>query len=184
MSWPGAVLVLEGGVSTRCYPVAAGDYVPIPADGAVLYSSAEVTATPWYQTPQLGRTVALEPYAVQGAVDDPLEAEGLVTAVNGAPRLVTDGQADLTQDEGFRPGQFNAGTARRTAVGVRGDGKVLLVGTPAASVQQMRELMLALGCEDAMCLDGGASTALYFQGQTVLAPGRALAATLQIFLEE
>lgn len=184
VGYPGAVLVLEDGVSADYRAVSAGDYVAIPPNGAVLYSSAEVTATGWYKTPQLGRRMALEPYAYQGGDQtDPLEAKGLVTAMNGAPRLVTDFQADYTEDEGFRPGQFNAGVTRRTAVGVRPDGKVLLVSTPGASIQQMRELMLTLGCEDAMCLDGGSSCAMYYQGQTVMEPGRALATTLQIFLE-
>lgn len=185
VGYPGSVLILENNVSVNYCAVNAGDYVAIPANGAVLYSAADVTATPWYQTPQLGRRMALEPYTRAGeGQTDALEAEGLVTAVNGAPRLVTNGQADYTEDEGFRPGQFNSGVTRRTAVGVTAEGKVLLVCTPAASIQQMRELMLALGCRDAMCLDGGSSTALYYQGQTVMEPARALSTTLQVFLEE
>lgn len=184
VGYPGSVLVLEDNVSINYYTVNAGDYVPIPPNGSVLYSAADVTQTGWYQTPQLGRKLALEPYTRAGeGQTDALEAEGLVTAVNGAPRLVTNGQADDTEDEGFHPGQFNSGVTRRTAVGVRADGKVLLVCTPAASVQQMRELMLALGCRDAMCLDGGSSTAMYYQGQTVMEPGRALSTTLQVFLD-
>lgn len=185
VGYPGSVLILENGVSVNYYAVNAGDYVTIPANGSVLYSAADVTQTGWYQTPQLGRRMALEPYTRVGeGQTGALEAEGLVTAVNGAPRLVTDGRADDTEDEGFRPGQFNSGVTRRTAVGVRPDGKVLLVCTPAASVQQMRELMLALGCRDAMCLDGGSSTAMYYQGETVMEPARALSTTLQVFLEE
>ncbi len=184
VGYPGAVLVLEDGVSVDYRTVSAGEYVAIPANGAVLYSSKEVTATGWYQRPQMGRRMELEPYTVQGSGQDPLEAQGLVTAVNGAPRLVTAGKADYTLEDGFRPGQFNADVTRRTAVGLLADGKVLLVCTPAASIQQMRELMLALGCQDAMCLDGGSSTALYYQGQTIMAPARALSTTLQIFLED
>lgn len=185
VGYPGSVLILENGVSVNYYAVNAGDYVTIPANGSVLYSAADVTQTGWYQTPQLGRRLALEPYTRAGeGQSDALEAEGLVAAVNGAPRLVTDGQADYTEDEGFRPGQFNSGVTRRTAVGVTAEGKVLLVCTPAASIQQMRELMLALGCRDAMCLDGGSSTAMYYQGETVMEPARALSTTLQVFLEE
>lgn len=184
VGYPGAVLTLENGVSTGYRTVKTGDYVAIPPQGSVLYSAADVTATGWYQTPQMGRKMDIEPYAFQGqGQTDPLEAAGLVTAVNGSPRLVTDFQADYTLEDGFLPGQFNAGVTRRTAVGLKPDGKVLLVCTPGASIQQMRELMLALGCEDAMCLDGGSSTALYYQGQTVMEPARALSTTLQIFLE-
>ena len=45
----------------------------------------------------------------------------------------------------------------------------------------MRELMLALGCVDAFNMDGGASCAMYYDGQVLAAPGRELTVTLQVF---
>ncbi len=42
--------------------------------------------------------------------------------------------------------------------------------------------MLSLGCVDALNLDGGASTAMYYNGNTIRSPGRALTATLQVFV--
>ena len=46
----------------------------------------------------------------------------------------------------------------------------------------MRELMLQLGCQDAVNLDGGASTGMYYNGQTLATPGRQLTTTLQVFV--
>jgi exopolysaccharide biosynthesis protein len=71
----------------------------------------------------------------------------------------------------------------RTAVGTLADGKLVIVSTSAASIQQMRELMLQLGCTDAINLDGGASTALAYQGQIVRNAGRQLTTTLQVFVK-
>ena len=44
----------------------------------------------------------------------------------------------------------------------------------------MRELMLALSCVGAFNLDGGASCAMYYDGQYIATPGRQLTTTLQI----
>lgn len=49
-----------------------------------------------------------------------------------------------------------------------------------AKIQQMRELMLALGCVDAINLDGGASCGMYYDGKYIATPGRELTTTLQI----
>ena len=59
--------------------------------------------------------------------------------------------------------------------------KVVIVSTGSASIQQLRELMLQLGCVEAVNLDGGGSTALAYQGKLIRSPGRELTTTLQIF---
>lgn len=55
--------------------------------------------------------------------------------------------------------------------------------TPSATISQLRELMLELGCVDAVNLDGGASVGLWYRGRMVSRPGRELAATIQIFVD-
>ena len=61
------------------------------------------------------------------------------------------------------------------------DGKLVIASTGSASIQQLRELMLQLGCVEAVNLDGGGSTALAYQGKLIRSPGRELTTTLQIF---
>ena len=64
-------------------------------------------------------------------------------------------------------------------------GELLLISVPGgATVQQMRELALAIGCVDAINLDGGASSAMYYKGNYLTVPGRELTVTLQVFVDE
>ena len=62
-------------------------------------------------------------------------------------------------------------------------GKLVIVSTGAASIQQMRELMLALGCVDAFNVDGGASCGMYYNGSYLATPGREIPVTLQVFVD-
>ena len=64
----------------------------------------------------------------------------------------------------------------------RPDGKLVLVSVPSATIQQMRQLMLALGCVDAFNVDGGASCGMYYNGTYLSKPGRELTVTLQVFV--
>ena len=60
----------------------------------------------------------------------------------------------------------------RTAMGQRADGTVVFAtvngrqgNSPGANFPDMVELMMFLECENASCLDGGASTQMYYQGE-------------------
>ena len=84
-------------------------------------------------------------------------------------------------EEGFREARFTTAVSPRTAIGVNAAGKLVLVSTPAASIQQMRQLMLGLGCVDAFNLDGCTSCAMYYNGTYLAKPERELTVTLQVF---
>lgn len=183
VTYAGAALTVENGVTTAYRAVAVGETVTIPANGFVLYSSTEVTSTDYYRAPELGRAVALEPY-LYTEDGEGFQLDGVRTMVSGAPRLVKDGAEDHSEDSGFSEARFTTAVTPRTAVGTTADGKLLLVNVPSATIQQMRELMVKLGCVDAVNLDGGASTAMYCQGKTIASPGRELTATLQVFVSE
>ena len=161
--------------------MAAGETLTIPADGYVLWMGSAFTATHYYQVPELGRTVAMEPY-LRVEDEEGFVLDGVTSLISGAPRLVKDGAIETYLDPGFTEARFTTSITPRTAVGTTADGKLLLVSVPSASIQQMRELMLQLGCQDAINLDGGASTAMYYNGQTLAAPGRQLTTTLQVFV--
>ncbi len=92
-----------------------------------------------------------------------------------------DGVIVTTLEAGFQEERFTTASSPRTAVGVDGSGKLLVASVPGgATIQQMRELMLGLGCVDAFNLDGGASCGMYYDGQYLATPGRELTVTLQI----
>lgn len=97
------------------------------------------------------------------------------------PRLVQDGAIYTQLEAPFTEERFTTIVSPRTAAGISADGKLILVSVPGgAKIQQMRELMLALGCVDAINLDGGASCGMYYDGKYIATPGRELTTTLQI----
>lgn len=184
----GFVMTVSGGKVTGYNAVTAGSSAAIPSDGFVIYMGEGFASTSYFRTPTVGRSVAVEyylqnkSYTASGA-EDSFPVDDLVSVLSGAPRLVEKGAICTTLEAGFQEARFTTAVTPRTAVGTLADGKLVIVSTSAASIQQMRELMLQLGCTDAINLDGGASTALAYQGQIVRNAGRQLTTTLQVFVK-
>ena len=96
-------------------------------------------------------------------------------AFSCGPTVVKNGQAygnsGTYAAEGF--GQVPTGSVQRMAIGVKKDGRVVIAAV-TCDLQALGRVMQALGCETAMNLDGGASRALYINGNARIAPGRTL----------
>lgn len=177
----GSILTVAGGVITGFQPVAAGTAVAIPANGYVVYMDSAFTSTNYFIQPVVGSGVSMEYYLHS---DDPegFVLDDMVSIVSGAPRLVQDGAMVTTLEPGFTEARFTTNSSPRTAIGVNAAGRLVMVSVPSATIQQMRELMVALGCVDAFNLDGGASCGMYHNGTYVSTPGRELTVTLQVFV--
>ena len=161
----------QGSDLSVVYTPAFGGSVPIKIDG---------TSTSWYREPAVGTSVTLTP----GLTDSDTSGfpmEEITAMVSGGPRLVENGAICTTLEPGFQEARFTSAVTSRTALGKLADGKLVIVSTGSASIQQLRELMLQLGCVEAVNLDGGGSTALAYQGKLIRSPGRELTTTLQIF---
>lgn len=140
-----------------------GEPLPIPAGGYVIVAGAEAD-TPWPLEPGL----ALE--AVWGLAGDgpPGQVEW---AVGGGPRLLRDGQVDVTAEaERFQP-DVAQGRAPRTAAGVDDRGRLILLtvnGRQASSVgltlTELAHVMAFLGAQNALNLDGGGSSTMVLRG--------------------
>ncbi len=98
--------------------------------------------------------------------------------VGGTPILIRRGE--LVGDyspEGVRT-DFVEGRHPRTAVGIRRDGKWVLVVADGRrpdfsigmTLPELAELMLSLGCVEALNLDGGGSSTFYLHGQVLNLP--------------
>ena len=176
----GSIMTVTAGTITGFQSVAAGTAVTIPANGYAVYMDSSFTSTSYFRTPVVGTPAALEYYLMR---EDPegFQLDGLVSVVSGAPRLVQDGAIVTELEAGFSEARFTTQSSSRTAIGVNRAGKLLLVSVPSATIQQMRELMLGLGCVDAFNLDGGASCGMYYNGTYYATPGRELTVTLQVF---
>jgi hypothetical protein len=104
------------------------------------------------------------------------------TVLCGGPRLVTRGRARVVpRAEGF--GDRSLFRKRpRTAVGVTRRNRLVLV-TVARPIylRQLARLMRSLGCRDAIALDGGSSSAMFYRGRFAARPLRSLTNLLVVY---
>lgn len=177
----GVATVVSNGVIQSSTAVSAGGSVAIPSNGYVMFFGTAFTQTDYYRTPVVGTSVTMTPRLTK---DDGnrFTLDGVTSIVSGGPRLVESGAICTTLEPGFQEARFTSNASSRTAIGKLSNGKLVIVSTGKATIQQMRELMLQLGCTDAVNLDGGASTALAYQGKIVRNAGRQLTTTLQVFV--
>ncbi len=98
--------------------------------------------------------------------------------VGGLPVLLSGGRRAFEPDqEGLRPG-FAVERHPRTAVGLKADGTWVLVAVDGrqpglsigASLAELADLLQSLDCVDALNLDGGGSTTLFYDGAVVNSP--------------
>lgn len=102
--------------------------------------------------------------------------------LGAGPRLLQNGQVALyPPGEGFRDKRVYA-RGKRVAVGVTKHNKLLLVVVERPiSLRQLAWVMRALGATDAIALDGGGSTCLYYRRQVKVLPRRKLTNLLVVY---
>jgi len=124
----------------------------------------------------------------QGQVKFVRRSEGVATGwkgyqavLCGGPTLLRDGRmAVWPSSEGFHDSGI-AGKHRRTAAGLTADNHLLLVScNKAVSLRRLAMMMQEMGCREAMTLDGGTSTALWYNGKLLSTPGRHLTNLLAV----
>jgi exopolysaccharide biosynthesis protein len=106
----------------------------------------------------------------------------LQTALRAGPRLIDQGRVSLMPAiEGFRDPSILA-RKPRAAVGVTRWNKLLLVTvTRPLYLREMARVMLSLGAVNAMCMDGGSSTGLYYAGKSYQVPTRTMTNVLLVY---
>ena len=113
----------------------------------------------------------------------PQSASKFDFGLSGIPRLVRNGIAKHeAANEGSKSKRFINGELPRTAIGTnRNKSKFYLVTVEAtqkskrifgATLDNMAKLMKAIGCYNAMNLDGGGSSAMFIEGANVNIPSR------------
>ncbi|AHM65370.1 copper amine oxidase domain-containing protein [Paenibacillus polymyxa SQR-21] len=108
------------------------------------------------------------------AFEQRLTTQGSVEgALQAGPRLVTNGQVSLNvKAEGFKDPKILTGGGARSALGITRDHKLILLTTSGATIPQLAQMMKQAGAYQAMNLDGGASSGLYYNGSYLTTPGR------------
>jgi len=107
---------------------------------------------------------------------------GYETVLACGPRLVRNGRAKVNaRAEGFKDSHV-LGSATRSAVGLTRDNQLLLVSTrKAVTLEKLAYIMVSLGCVDAINMDGGASTAIYYRDHVLISPGRPLTNIIAVY---
>lgn len=106
---------------------------------------------------------------------------GYETVLCAGPTLLSNSKIAIAlKHEGFRRSLHSLSS--RTAVGVTGAGKLLLVAVNRpVSLYSVAKLMLKMGVVDAVCLDGGSSTALFHSARYLAVPTRQLTNLLVVY---
>lgn len=95
------------------------------------------------------------------------------TAMGAGPRLVTNGKLSVNPtSEGFSSSKILTDSGARSGIAIKKDGSLMLATVSGATIKQWGSIMVALGAQQAMNLDGGASSGLYANGKTITSPGR------------
>ncbi len=167
----GINVVVSGGKVTK---ITRGENSDIPGDGYVinLSGSEEYLADRF----SVGDTVQ---YRVNLNAGDGSDWSDVITAVGAGPRLVTDGMTSVNSaGEGFTSEKILTMAGARSAIGVKQDGTIMLVTVPGATIERLAGIMKGLGAHNAMNLDGGASSGLWYNGKHITRPGRQLSNAL------
>ncbi|WP_252393563.1 phosphodiester glycosidase family protein [Hydrogenibacillus sp. N12] len=112
----------------------------------------------------------------------PIDWSMIDDAVGAGPRLVMHGRIVVDpRREGFTDPKILTLGGARSAIGTTKEGYVMLVTVPGATIPELAQVMKALGAVQAMNLDGGASSGLYYRGRYLTAPGRAISNAILVF---
>ena len=173
----GAVAAVNGSFFNMKAPYGSANYLRV--DGQELasnaYDSYENGRPNGRSTRQTGAVATFKGslYVLKGddlaRWEQDIEAEDVVTT---GPVLLVGGET-----EEIVLNDFNTRRNPRTAVGRRTDGTVLLVvadgrnqEAAGLSMRELQQVMAALGCVDAINLDGGGSTTMVVHGEVVNHP--------------
>ncbi|MCX7922174.1 MAG: phosphodiester glycosidase family protein [Clostridia bacterium] len=104
-----------------------------------------------------------------------LKKYGVKEAVSFGPPLIVNGKPTISNGDG------GWGIAPRTALGQRADGAVLFLvvdgrslDSLGATLREVQDTMLKFKAVNAVNLDGGSSTTMYFNGKVINTPSDAL----------
>lgn len=105
-------------------------------------------------------------------------------ALGAGPSLIINGK--ITADgaaEGFWESKINTNRAQRSFIGYTVDNKVVMGTVSNANLKELAQICKELNLQGAMCMDGGASSGLYYEGKYITSPGRNINNSI-VFTEE
>lgn len=175
------LLVVDGAIEAPATNSVVRDDVRYPTARAALgltsvgfdiawVTSRDASLEAWSTPPRNRRGAPAEPdsAAAPWRVED---------ALGAGPALVANGQVNVTTHEEVFFGTAIPYTHPRTAAGVTADGRLLLMlvdgrqrQSRGVSLEELAALMVGIGAEEALNLDGGGSSSLVVNGKLVNNP--------------
>lgn len=154
--------------------------ITIPENGYVIYYGPQAADKNYVdQRFKPGRTVGLELVDQTGsstfkAGDKDIKYSDVSDMIAAGPMVVKNGKNVAAENKkAFKEAKINTNSAQRSAIGVTANNELVMV-TCVANMEKLAQVMIVLGCKNAMNLDGGASSALYVNGKCVKPAGRNL----------
>lgn len=165
-----AVVVDANGTITAVYQYASGN-VDIPEGGFVLCQKARRQYEGnFFDSCKVGMTINVDRvYRDISGKELSFDPE---ISIGAGPRIVKDGKVyggySTYESEGFSY-SLTSGNAVRICVGIRKNGDLVILEANT-SVPKLSQIMVALGCQDAVNLDGGGSANIYVDGYWLYGP--------------
>lgn len=105
--------------------------------------------------------------------------ENIYSGVGAGPLLVKDGIIVANPSkEGFTSEKILTNKGQRSFIGIN-QNNIMIMGTVASTnINELAEIAKKLGLKDAMNLDGGASSGLYYNGEYITRTGRQISNAL------
>jgi len=119
--------------------------------------------------------------SVEYYIDMPLSNGDVKNTISAGPKLITKGEIDINFDrENISDSKLTTNAGNRSFIGTQKDGAVIMGTVSNATIMELAETLKILGLNEAMNLDGGASSGLYFQGRYLTSPGRNLSNSIVV----
>lgn len=176
------LLVVDGAIEAPATNSVVRDDVRYPTARAALgltsvgfdiawVTSRDASLEAWSTPPRNRRGAPAEP---DPAAATPWKVED---ALGAGPALVSNGEINVTTDEEVFFGTAIPYTHPRTAAGVTADGKLLLMlvdgrrrESRGVMLEELAAMMVGVGAEEALNLDGGGSSSLVVNGKLLNNP--------------
>jgi len=155
----------------------------IPSNGYVIYIQGE---NPYILSNlHVGDAITMNQSMKAGSEQEKLSPQDWVAAIGVGPKLVTKGKLDINfERDGFTESKITTTASARSFVGIDKQNRLVMGIFPAVTMQNMAQALLNFGLVEAMNMDGGASSGLYYNDVMKRTPGRELSNALIVQYKE
>lgn len=176
----GTSVVVKNGVVDS---VVTGE-APIPSNGYVINFGSNPNVSRYVERFTPGTPVNYS-LSFRDLAGNAVDWSRIKHSVGAGPILLSAGRVVVNpRAEGFTDPKILTNSGARSAIGKTAGNVLMLVTVNRATVGELAQVMQKLGAVEAMNLDGGASSGLYFKGSYLTKPGRKISNAILIFEQQ